>query len=940
MSSLRSQPLKFRNFTVSFPGEHIVQVTLTNTRKLNCIDKATSKEIAGIWDQLDQDETLWVGIITGTGRAFCTGADLHADDGEPEWNKMNETGVVNSMAPPGLAGLPRRSGKKPIIAAVNGLCMGGGFEMVANCDVVVASTAAKFSLPEGKRGIVPVAGCLPRLARTMGLQRTMDLVLTGREVDAKTLYSWGVVTRLVEEGQDVGLEAVKVAEEMCRNSPDALVVGRMGVRMSWEDGNVEGAVTALENDWYPRLMAGQNFQEGIRAFVEKRPTKWVDSKLLLSPGTCRPPLGAVSVKSVPGFSCSSSSNLLLHSISPEREGCIAVTSPLSSCILPNSPILSCSRTPNLSLPQHGGSLFSLSFDAQAATPGNEKDVSNADVAAVNNGSDGSQQGDSDNDASFQDGVKAVEAITLSWSKKTLALVFFNIWLLYLSNAFMSSIVWSLVPYVASFYESHSELNSIYIVSDAMTAAVFIPLSKVLDIWGRPQGFLCMATLVTLGVILMAACTNYAMFCAAYVFYNVGFMGITFCVDVITADATKVKNRGLAYAFTSSPYMITAFAGPKVSEEFWFNEINWRWGFGMFAIIFPVIACPLFFILLAALRRAKEQGMLVKEPSGRNLAQSIWYYVVEFDALGVFLFAGGLVVFLLPFNLAYSAPDGWKTDYIIAMIVVGFVTLVAFGVYETMFSPKPMLNFKLLSNRTVIGTCLLGATYQISYYCWANYFTSFLQVVNNVSMSQAGYISNTFGVVSGFLLFVVGFAISKTGYFKWLLYIAVPIYLLAQGLMIYFRTSNFNVGFLIMCQVFTSIGGAIFIIIQQVAVLAAVDHQRVAAVLGLLFVTGTVGGAIGSTVSGAIWSNTFAPALMRYLPEDALENIDYISADLETQLSYEIGSPARIAIQEAYSYAQTRMLAAGLGIMCLTIVWTLLIRNINCAKVSNTKGTVF
>lgn len=76
MSSLRSQAPRFRHFSVTFPGEHIVQVTLTRQDKLNCVDKATSREIAGIWEQFDQDESLWVGIITGAGRAFCTGADL------------------------------------------------------------------------------------------------------------------------------------------------------------------------------------------------------------------------------------------------------------------------------------------------------------------------------------------------------------------------------------------------------------------------------------------------------------------------------------------------------------------------------------------------------------------------------------------------------------------------------------------------------------------------------------------------------------------------------------------------------------------------------------------------------------------------------------------------------------------------------------------------
>jgi enoyl-CoA hydratase/carnithine racemase len=192
---------------------------------------------------------------------------------------MNKSGVVNSMAAPGLAGLPRRSGKKPIIAAVNGICMGGGFEMVANCDLVVASESAVFSLPEGKRGIVPVAGCLPRLARTLGLQRTMDLVLTGRTVPAKTLHEWGLISQLVDPKEDVAKVAVRIAQGMCKNSPDALIVGRLGVRMAWEAGSVEETVTTLADQWYPRLVNGRNFKEGIQAFAEKRAPTWENSKL-------------------------------------------------------------------------------------------------------------------------------------------------------------------------------------------------------------------------------------------------------------------------------------------------------------------------------------------------------------------------------------------------------------------------------------------------------------------------------------------------------------------------------------------------------------------------------------------------------------------------------------------------------------------------------------
>ncbi|KAF7551729.1 hypothetical protein G7046_g7632 [Stylonectria norvegica] len=539
----------------------------------------------------------------------------------------------------------------------------------------------------------------------------------------------------------------------------------------------------------------------------------------------------------------------------------------------------------------------------------------------------------------QHGVKDVEAVTLTWSRNSLIAVFIFMWLLYLTNGFQSSILYNLTPFAASDFESHSLIPVIGIVSSSMTASVFIPLAKILDLWGRAEGFLIMAGFATLGMILMAASHNLATYCAASVFWQVGWSGLIYSVDVITADSTKLKNRGLAFAFTSSPYMITAFAGAKASEGF-LEHVSWRWGFGCFAIVLPFVAMPLFFVLKANLRKAEKQGIIVRKRSGRTFMQTIKWGVVEFDALGVILFASGLVTFLLPFSLADAAPHGWKSDYIIAMIVTGFVVLVLFGLNELYLAPVPFLKFGFLVDRTIVGVCLLDLVYQIAYYCWNSYFTSFLQVVNDLSVAKAGYVGNTFDVVSGVLLFIVGWSIHKTGRFKWLLCVGVPLYIFAQGLMIYFRQPNNNIGYIVMCQIFISIGGSVFILCMQVAILAAVDHQSVAAALALLNVVGTVGGSIGLTISGAIWTNTFEKALERFLPESALGDVATIYEDLDTQLSYANGSPERIAIQKAYGYAQTRMLAAGTGIMAFAFVAILLIRNFNLKKMTQTKGNVF
>jgi hypothetical protein len=309
-------------------------------------------------------------------------------------------------------------------------------------------------------------------------------------------------------------------------------------------------------------------------------------------------------------------------------------------------------------------------------------------------------------------------------------------------------------------------------------------------------------------------------------------------------------------------------------------------------------------------------------------------------LGVFLLAGGLVVFLLPFNLAATFSDSWASPSIIAMLVVGFVLLLSFGLVEYYVAPKPFVPFGLLVSRTVLGTCFQDMTYQIAYYCWNSYFTSFLQVVFGTSIADAGYISSTFDVVSGVWLLGVGYLIRRTGYFRWLLFIAVPLYLLGAGLMIHFRKPGSGVGYVVMCQIFIAFAGGTMIICQQVAVLASASHNHAAAALALLGLFGNTGGAIGNSISGAIWTNTFPNALQRLLPEESVADWETIYESLDVQLSYEMGTATRDAIMAAYADAQSKMLIAGTCIMALSLGWMFVIRNIKVSEIEQVKGVLF
>lgn len=184
-------------------------------------------------------------------------------------------------------------GKKPIIAAVNGACLGGGCEMAINCDLVLASSAPAtvFGLPEVKVGVVAVAGALPRLTRTVGRQRAMEMALTGRNLGAHEACRWGLVNSVVgttgEEGGGGGgvpvvQKAVELAVLIAANSPDSVIVSKAGIEEAWKDGGVEHAtdrLLAAQGSYHAIVDAGDNMKEGINAFVQKRRPIWVDSKL-------------------------------------------------------------------------------------------------------------------------------------------------------------------------------------------------------------------------------------------------------------------------------------------------------------------------------------------------------------------------------------------------------------------------------------------------------------------------------------------------------------------------------------------------------------------------------------------------------------------------------------------------------------------------------------
>lgn len=559
----------------------------------------------------------------------------------------------------------------------------------------------------------------------------------------------------------------------------------------------------------------------------------------------------------------------------------------------------------------------------------EKNVSTQDIQAVE---------ESKSDV-VQEGVQQAEAVVSLISKKTLLIIYFLIWIIFFVESMQTSVTANLTPYVTSAFSAQSLTPTVSVFSSIISACLQLVMAKILDIWGRPIGYLISMIFATIGLIMMAACNTVETYAAAEVFYTFGNNCLQYCLNIFVIDTSSLLNRGFFLALTSSPTMITTWIAGPISQDFLYGA-GWRWGFGVFSIIIPIVALPLYIFFIYENSQAKSKGIYInKHGKDWTLQKKILHYLKEFDVIGLLLLSAGLSLFLLPFNIYSYQSEGWKSPLIICLLVFGIVLLFLFAIWEK-YTPISFIPFELVTNRTVLGAYLMGATLFVSYYCWFSYFTSFLQVVNDLSPSHALYVANTYNMVSCLWCIIAGWVIHRTGRYKPMaLYFGVPLSVFGLGLMIHFRKSDQHVGYLIMCLIFISIGGGIVMICDEIAAMSAASHQYMAVVIAVDSMFSNIGGAIGLAVSAAIWQGIFPSKLEKYLPASELANLDYIYEDLTMQLSYPLGSPTRIAIQKAYGDAQEMMLVAGTAFWAFGFVAVGMWKDKNVKNIQQVKGHV-
>jgi enoyl-CoA hydratase len=239
----------------------VLLITLNRPDARNAVNLPLAQGIAAALDELDGEDSLGVGVLTGAGKGFCAGMDLKAFvSGERPW-----------VGDRGFAGIVRRGPVKPLIAAIEGFAVAGGLEVALACDLIVAARGAKLGIPEVKRSLVAAGGALMRLPRSLPYNVAMELALTGDPITAERAAELGLVNRLAEPGAAVG-EALRLAEEIAANAPLALAASKRILQEQWDWSAEEmwDAQSAISDP----VFISEDAREGATAFAEKRPPVW------------------------------------------------------------------------------------------------------------------------------------------------------------------------------------------------------------------------------------------------------------------------------------------------------------------------------------------------------------------------------------------------------------------------------------------------------------------------------------------------------------------------------------------------------------------------------------------------------------------------------------------------------------------------------------------
>ncbi|KAL5526153.1 hypothetical protein ACEPAG_7491 [Sanghuangporus baumii] len=528
------------------------------------------------------------------------------------------------------------------------------------------------------------------------------------------------------------------------------------------------------------------------------------------------------------------------------------------------------------------------------------------------------------------GVLRIEAISNAFTLPLKVALFVGIFLLSYAYGLDGSVRYAFQTTATNNFSNLPLLSTVGTVRSIIAAAAQPAYGRIGDVFGRVELLTVSAIAYVVDTIVEAASSNVGEFSGGAIIYQLGMTGVQLMVEIIIADTTTLRNRLFFSYIPATPYLINAWVSGNITEAILENS-SWRWGVGMFAILLPALSLPVISVLVIAARRARKQGRLIGLKTLRQLHGSNKTFFEDLfwrvDLVGLVLICAFLSLILLPLTLAGGESSRWAHADMICMLVIGFLLIPVFVLWEQRYARFPIMSLHLLKDRSIIGGLGCSVMLNTVWYLQGDHLFTILQVSffrTVLSSTRIAFLYSFTSVITGL---IVGLVVRHVRYLKWFAITGVLIFTLAMGMLIRFRGQGGTgeTADMIGSQIVLGMADDFTPYTVQAIVQAATRHEHVALVTALYLAAYNVGSAIDAAVSGAIWTNTLPEKLNTYLGNSTLASEVY-GAPLTFILSYPVGTAEREQMVHAYNDAQKILCITGTALCVPFLLCALALRN--------------
>ena len=490
----------------------------------------------------------------------------------------------------------------------------------------------------------------------------------------------------------------------------------------------------------------------------------------------------------------------------------------------------------------------------------------------------------------------------------------------------SQIRYVFTGYATASWSEHSLLTTVNAIT-ALTAAASQPVyARLSDVFGRLELFIVAVLFYVVGTIIECQSPTINAYVAGAVLYQIGYSGVLIVLIFILSDFSSLRWR-LFYAICPSlPFIINTWISGNVTSAV---GMNWKWGIGMWAFIFPLACIPFVCCMIHMRWLAGRTPEWVEFKKKETLYQKFgfWgfmkYLFWKLDCIGLLLMVVSLGCLLVPLTLAGGVSEKWKQGNIIAPIVVGCVLIPVFCIWEC-FAKDPIIPFTLMKDRGIWSAGLISFLFDFVFAVEANLLYTVLVVAVNESQKSATRITSLGSFASTVCGGLFGLVIVYIRRLKGFVIFGCSLWMVAMGLMYHYRSTLSAHGGIIGGQVVMGIGTGFFSSSLAVTAQSCVNHEHMAVITSGIYTLYRIGSAVGASVAGAIWSQTLLKRLEKYL--DSTTAVSVYGSPYVFAQNYAWGTPEREGATKAYGEVQRLLIIVAICFVAPMIISALFLRD--------------